>query len=473
MPSAPPARQSLSVAVVGAGAAGLAAARELLLEGHRVVVYEQSEGVGGVWRYQEQTEDDPLGRAPARRVHGSMYAGLRTNLPREVMGFAAFPFDHRFPGSADPDRFCSHSEVQRYLAAFAAHYGLLRHVRFGTEVAGVAPLPPAAPPADPSQPSSERWWRWRLEARRAGDPGATSSRAEEYDAVVVCNGHYSRPRVPEFPGQDVFPGRQMHSHNYRRPGPFRGQTVVLVGAAFSGSDIAQELLGAGAARVVLSARAWEDPATGDAPDEGALSGEKAAGAALRKAPNVRSLGADGSVAFEDGSVAENVDTVMYCTGYLYSFPFLEGAAAAAEAEGDAPAPEAPPSAACSAISVQDNRVGPVHRHVFPPHYAPTLSFVGLTWKVVPFPQFELQARWIARCLSGRARLPGEAAMAREVGEYYGWMEAEGLPVRYTHRQQGDLQRRYNEWLTAVCGPGERLGLRRGPGLACGEGLSVC
>lgn len=41
--------------------------------------------VGGVWVYEPETEDDPLGVDPGRkRVFSSMYAGLRTNLPRRV-----------------------------------------------------------------------------------------------------------------------------------------------------------------------------------------------------------------------------------------------------------------------------------------------------------------------------------------------------------------------------------------------------
>jgi cation diffusion facilitator CzcD-associated flavoprotein CzcO len=60
-------------AVVGGGAAGLAAARELLLEGHRVRVYEKGSHIGGVWVYTAEVEDDPLGVAPggwegARRI---------------------------------------------------------------------------------------------------------------------------------------------------------------------------------------------------------------------------------------------------------------------------------------------------------------------------------------------------------------------------------------------------------------------
>ena len=69
------------------------AARELRAEGHSVTVYEQGSQVGGVWVLDENTEDDPLGLKAARSaVHSSMYDTLRTNLPREVMGYADFPF---------------------------------------------------------------------------------------------------------------------------------------------------------------------------------------------------------------------------------------------------------------------------------------------------------------------------------------------------------------------------------------------
>lgn len=55
-----------------------------------------------------------------------------------------------------------------------------------------------------------------------------------FDAVVVCNGHYSEPNLPDVPGADTWPGLQMHSHNYRVPEQFAGQVVVIVGASNSG-----------------------------------------------------------------------------------------------------------------------------------------------------------------------------------------------------------------------------------------------
>lgn len=47
--------------------------------------------------------------------------------------------------------------------------------------------------------------------------------------------------------------------------------------------------------------------------------------------------------------------------YKYHFPFLE---------------------TNGAVTVEDNRVGPLYKHVFPPSLVPWLSFVGLPWKVI-------------------------------------------------------------------------------------------
>ena len=68
---------------------------------------------------------------------------------------------------------------------------------------------------------------------------------------------------------------------------------------------------------------------------------------------------DGRVVFGDGS-SILADTIIYCTGFNYSFPFLD-------TEG--------------AVTVDDNCVGPLFEHVFPPSLAPSLSFVGIPVKV--------------------------------------------------------------------------------------------
>lgn len=58
-----------------------------------------------------------------------MYQGLRTNLPREIMSFLDFPFDHAFLGrySQDPRRFPTHMEVRNSLPGLLL--GNLVHAR--------------------------------------------------------------------------------------------------------------------------------------------------------------------------------------------------------------------------------------------------------------------------------------------------------------------------------------------------------
>jgi hypothetical protein len=82
---------------------------------------------------------------------------------------------------------------------------------------------------------------------------------EEFDALVVCNGHYTTTNLPEVSGSDAFPGLLMHSHNYRAPEAFAGQVVVVVGASMSGEGATPP-----ARAALLPARA---PGTADASDD--------------------------------------------------------------------------------------------------------------------------------------------------------------------------------------------------------------
>ena len=78
------------VAVIGAGAAGLAVSRQIqkkIGNFSRLVVLERDDSPGGVWNYVAPEEEDPP--ATSRRP---MYRGLRTNLPREIMAFREKPW---------------------------------------------------------------------------------------------------------------------------------------------------------------------------------------------------------------------------------------------------------------------------------------------------------------------------------------------------------------------------------------------
>ncbi|KAK3170394.1 hypothetical protein Dsin_000172 [Dipteronia sinensis] len=76
------------VAVIGAGAAGLVAARELRREGHAVVVFERENQVGGSWVYTQEVDSDPLGFDPNRvAVHSSPLQLSPDQFTQRVHGF--------------------------------------------------------------------------------------------------------------------------------------------------------------------------------------------------------------------------------------------------------------------------------------------------------------------------------------------------------------------------------------------------
>ena len=75
------------------------------------------------------------------------------------------------------------------------------------------------------------------------------------------------------------------------------------------------------------------------------------------------------------------------------------------------------------------RIKHLYQHIFPPDVAPSISFVGLPWKVVPFAQYELQAKWIARVLSGRADLPSRRKMHAHIQAFYKELRLNNVPKR--------------------------------------------
>ena len=119
---------TLSVAVIGAGAAGLCAARHLLAAKLRVSLFEQADCVGGTWVYTDTTSQEAAGP-----IHSSMYRNLHTNLPKEVMAFLDFPFP------ASSESFVHHSVVRSYLELYCQHFGLSSCLQLGTAVQRVRP----------------------------------------------------------------------------------------------------------------------------------------------------------------------------------------------------------------------------------------------------------------------------------------------------------------------------------------------
>lgn len=193
-----------SVGIIGAGAAGLCAAKHMLEAGFDATVYEIGSNVGGMWVFQNDN-----GRSSAYRT-------LHINTARDLTNFSDFRFEDTVPP------FPSHWDMAKYLKDYADYFGVAPHIRFNTRVTRVAPA--ASYAAD--RP------RWTVETA-GGD-------TTEHDTVIVATGHLTKPlEVAEF--RDGFKGQYLHSHYYKDPADFVGKSVCVVGVGNSALDIASDL----------------------------------------------------------------------------------------------------------------------------------------------------------------------------------------------------------------------------------------
>jgi putative flavoprotein involved in K+ transport len=196
-----PPTERAAIVVVGAGPSGLSAAGALTRRGHKPVVLEQDERIGGRWagRYER------LHLHTVRRFSGLAHHGMPEDYPRYV---------HK-------DLFA------RYLQEYAERFEL--DVRLATPVRKVAPANGA----------------WLVESDRGTLRAAV---------VVVATGNYNVPILPDWPGMSDFGGRIVHSGEYHSGREFAGTHALVVGIGNSGAEIATDLVEQGAAFVAISVR---------------------------------------------------------------------------------------------------------------------------------------------------------------------------------------------------------------------------
>lgn len=161
------------------------------------------------------------------------------NIPKETMAYMDYPFPEQYPS------FTTHGQVLDYLRDYAKEYRLLPLIKVRCSVLSVRLA--VTSPHDADGQESGPLSKWEVVYREEPDCEEASSLApthtEVFDAVCVANGHYDSPFTPSAEGFEGFRGRSMHAREYDRPDveAFTGKRVLVVGARYSGSDIAREL----------------------------------------------------------------------------------------------------------------------------------------------------------------------------------------------------------------------------------------
>jgi cation diffusion facilitator CzcD-associated flavoprotein CzcO len=352
------------IAIIGGGPAGFGVARALIAENafDQITIFEQRAMLGGVWNYQEDKnpDDDPT-------LVSAMYKDLVTNLPYSLMEYLDTPFPSGTESHPHREKVLDY--VERYCTGIEG-----ADVRCGVKVVSL------------KKATDSPLWTVVTQPIGTDAAPANKSDSEEYDAVVIANGHNDHPYVPSVPGladwKSRLPNTIRHSKYYNTPDEYKGKKVLVVGAASSGLDILTQLLRV-TAPVYLSSTSpsW----VGEEDDIVNI------GRIAKYDVETRSV--------EDvyGNRIDGIDIVIFCTGYLYAFPFMEGGISDLSDLSDH-------------LPITDgHRVYQLYRHIF---YIPepTMAFAVLPRMIIPFPLAESQGAVIGRVWSGRLSLPSDQDM---------------------------------------------------------------
>jgi len=201
-----------TVAVIGGGVSGLAAAKAFDERGHRVLGFERSRDFGGVWE---------LSRS---------YPDVQTQSPKDLYCFTDHPMPDDYP------EWPKGPQVHAYLHSYANKHNLARLFRLNTSVSKMERRPDGKP----------GWQLWLV--------AGSHTWQEDVDFVSVCTGQFSDKNIITHPGQDEFVnagGAVMHSSEYTDPALCNGKHVVVLGGSKSATDIAVNAANNGAASVTL------------------------------------------------------------------------------------------------------------------------------------------------------------------------------------------------------------------------------
>ena len=432
------------VCVIGAGSSGIAAAQVLAERGIDFDCFERGSGVGGNWRYEN---DNGVSAA---------YRSLHINTSRRQMAYESYPMPADFPD------YPHHTQIAAYFDDYVDHFGLRERIRFRTTVERVAPGAGGA--------------GWEV----VTDDGET----RQYRAVLVANGHHWDPRWPEPPFPGEFSGRELHAHDYRTPEGLEDRRVLVLGIGNSACDIAVEASrvaemtylamrrGAYVVPKYISGRPTDElgspalsrlplqvlrffyaravkTAAGDPTDYGlpkpdhklaeahpTVSSEllpRIGHGRIKPKPNIERLEGR-QVRFVDGSV-EEIDVIVYCTGYRISFPFLDA----------------------ELISTEDNRVRLYRRVVHPERQG--LYFIGLVQPLgAIMPIAEEQSKWVADLLLGDVALPSRRRMRQVIAR-----EDARMAKRYVASKRHTIQVDFLPYMRTIERE-RRRGRRRSSGL---------
>lgn len=188
---------------------------------------------------------------------------------------------------------------------------------------------------------------------------------QRFDVLVLCVGRFSRPHLPQYPTLHRFNGKVLHSHDYRVPETFAGQTVAVIGGGMSGVDICLEI-SVVAKQIVFINRNKPEQHFKNLP---ANVSQLYAEVDHFDATSMYVLDLE-----EESKRRFGLDAIVFATGYLVNLEFLDKS--------------------CGVQSENDGwTVSGLYRHMINMKY-PSMMIVDIVVSLLSFPLFDYQVRLI-------------------------------------------------------------------------------
>jgi thioredoxin reductase len=269
--------------------------------------------------------------------------------------------DYPFP--EDVPLFPTHQQILAYIENYSKD--VEQYVTFNEEVISVQYIKETS--------------KWEVISRSTIDEAETT---DFFDAVAIAVGSYDKPFIPNVSGlkewHEKFPNSIVHAKSYDEPEQFKNSVnILVVGNSASGIDISYQLA-TKLNKVVYKSIRSEGKLPGGRDDR-----VKDVGDLLKFDPITK------SVYFKDGFRLDNVDSIIFATGYLKSIPFVKG----------------------EELITDGAKVHGLYKHlIYYPN--PTLAVIGVPRFVLPTRLSETQGCWLARVWSGRIQLPSQEEMEK-------------------------------------------------------------
>lgn len=369
-----------SIAVIGGGPCGAAAAKAFMAEKcfNRIKVFERRAGFGGLWNYELETDTFPVPNETPYRIKpivkdsirwpSAAYDLLDTNVPTDLMTYSGHPFPETLP------IFPHRSDVLKYMQEYAKEAEAI--TQFNTVVVLVTRI-------------SDQWQvvsRPVTAETAGGEISLGEDTVESFDAVVVAVGNYEVPFIPSRPGMvewnERYAGNISHVKAYKSPQQYKDVqgAILVVGNSASAGDICYQLA-EGLGRTIYKSRRSENLQPASPSDK------------IEDKPDIDHFdAANKRVYFVDSTFLENVDKVIFATGYLKSYPFLQSL-----------------NHTKTPLLTDGHKVHGVYRHVLAYNF-PNLAVVGIPKFVLPTRVSESQACWLAKVWLGEIALPSKDKM---------------------------------------------------------------